>query len=109
MSKQKKVVVTTKKSTSTQRKTTPTTSRIKSASKNKGAVSSQLIFDKSNYLWMFVGFVCVVLGLLLMSGGRMADPNTWDPDVIYSFRRTGIAPIMILAGLGIEIYAIFKK
>ncbi|MFK7931942.1 MAG: DUF3098 domain-containing protein [Saprospiraceae bacterium] len=29
--------------------------------------------------------------------------------MIYSFRRTVLAPFVILAGLVVEIYAIFKK
>jgi hypothetical protein len=28
---------------------------------------------------------------------------------VYSFRRITLAPIIILIGLGIEVYAIFKK
>lgn len=50
----------------------------------------------------------MILGIILMSGGGMDNPNEWHPDVIYSFRRTVLAPIVILGGLGLEIYAIFK-
>jgi len=42
-----------------------------------------------------------------MSGGAMPDSNTWDPSIIYSFRRITLAPVVILIGIGIEIYAIF--
>jgi sulfite exporter TauE/SafE len=68
-----------------------------------------LLFKKNNLIWMAAGALLIIIGLALMSGGRMPDPNTWDPDIIYSFRRTVLAPIVILAGLGLEIYAIFKK
>ncbi|HMG15215.1 MAG TPA: DUF3098 domain-containing protein [Saprospiraceae bacterium] len=69
----------------------------------------ELIFNKSNYVWMGIGVGAILLGLLLMMGGSMPDPNTWDPNIIYSFRRTVLAPFLILVGLGIEVYAIFKK
>jgi len=39
----------------------------------------------------------------------MPSPDVWEPQRIYSFRRTVLAPIFILAGLGTEIYAIFKR
>ena len=46
--------------------------------------------------------------LCITSGGGMPDPDTWDPNIIYSTRRTLLAPIVILAGLVVEIIAIFK-
>lgn len=66
-----------------------------------------LIFGKSNYVLMGVGALLVAIGLLLMSGGRQA-PDTWDPNVIYSTRIVTLAPMVILSGLIVEIYAIFK-
>ncbi len=49
------------------------------------------------------------LGLILMAGGKSADPNVFNPDEIYSFTRITLAPILILIGLGMEAYAIFRK
>ncbi|NJK84420.1 MAG: DUF3098 domain-containing protein [Saprospiraceae bacterium] len=68
-----------------------------------------LLFRTSNYAWMLLGAGLVALGMLLMSGGAMPDPNTWDPNIIYSTRRTVLAPIAILLGLAVEVYAIFKR
>ncbi len=68
-----------------------------------------LLFGKSHYAWMLLGAGLIALGMLLMSGGAMPDPNTWDPNIIYSTRRTVLAPIAILAGLAVEVYAIFKR
>ena len=67
------------------------------------------LFYKENYKWMIIGGVVVALGMLLMTGGKNADPNQFDYNLVYSTTRTTIAPILILAGLMIEIFAIFKK
>lgn len=58
---------------------------------------------------MIAGLVLVSIGLLLMAGGKSDDPNVFLPEEVYSFRRITLAPIVILLGLGIEVYAIFKK
>lgn len=69
---------------------------------------SELLYGKDFYIWMLIGLGFIVLGFILMAGGHQA-PNEWNADEIYSFRRTGLAPIVILIGLVIEVYAIFKK
>jgi hypothetical protein len=71
--------------------------------------SFPLLFTKQNYLYIGIGCGMIALGLILMLGGGMKDPNVWDESIIYSPVRTVLAPIMILAGLGMEIYAIFKR
>jgi len=67
------------------------------------------LFVKENYIWMAVGAVIVALGMLLMSGGKNQDPNTFDVKVVYSTTRITIAPILIVLGLLVEVYALFKK
>lgn len=65
----------------------------------------EFIFQKKNYLFMFIGIAFIVLGFILMSGGGSDDPNVFNPE-IYSFRRIRLAPTLVLIGLGIEVYAI---
>ncbi len=67
-----------------------------------------MIYDKENFKWMFIGLGVIILGFILMSGGSMPSPDVWDDSLIYSFRRITLAPIVIMIGLGIEVYAIFK-
>ena len=67
-----------------------------------------MIFGSENYKMMVVGLAFVVLGFVLMSGGAQPD-DSWNPEEIYSFRRTVLAPFLILVGLVVEIFAIFKK
>jgi hypothetical protein len=67
------------------------------------------LFGKTNYLLMALGAVVIAAGMLLMAGGKSTDPNQFNYASIYSTARVTIAPILILLGLGIEVYAIFKK
>ncbi len=71
--------------------------------------SREILFDKSNYLWMIGGVVLIILGFILMSGGKSPDPNEFLYEEIYSFRRITLAPLLILIGFGVEAYAIMKK
>jgi hypothetical protein len=66
-------------------------------------------FGKSNYTWMLIGAALILIGMLLMAGGKSADPNVFNTDEVYSFRRITLAPIVIIAGFIVEIFAIFKK
>jgi uncharacterized Tic20 family protein len=65
-------------------------------------------FSKSNYLFMLIGFLLIILGFILMSGGKTDNPEVFS-EAIFSFRRIVLAPIIILIGFVIEIYAILKK
>jgi len=64
---------------------------------------------KENYIMLAIGFAVIFIGFLLMIGGVSEDPNVFDADELFSFRRTTLAPIVILAGFIFEIYAIMKK
>ena len=69
----------------------------------------QFLFGKTNYLIMFVGILVIALGYLLMVGGKSSDPAQFHPDQVYSFRRITLAPIIIVIGLIMEIFAIMYK
>ncbi len=97
----KKVVVTGKKSTPA------AASRARRSESTRS--DEPLLYGRTHYYIMGAGILLIALGLILMSGGSMPDPEIWDESVIYSARRTILAPIVILAGLGLEIYAIFKR
>lgn len=73
-------------------------------------VKSPAMFNKENYIWMLAGVLVIALGMFLMSGGQSnTDPTVFKKDAVYSSTRITIAPILILAGLALEIFAIFKK
>jgi hypothetical protein len=48
--------------------------------------------------------------MFLMSGGQSnTDPAVFNKAEVYSSTRITVAPLLILAGLVLEIVAIFKK
>jgi Protein of unknown function (DUF3098) len=68
------------------------------------------IFSRENYKWMLIGLVVMAIGMFLLSGGASnKDPNVFDKNAVYSTTRITIAPLLILAGLVIEMLAIFRK
>ena len=71
--------------------------------------NSRPIFPKENYKFMLAGIVVIVLGFLLMMGGDSNDPNSFRPEEVYSFRRITLAPIVIVLGLMVEVYAIMRR
>lgn len=79
------------------------------APKKQAPAKETALFGKENYLWMLIGIAVIALGFFLMAGGKSEDVNIFREQDVYSTRRITVAPILILLGLGIEIYAIFRK
>ena len=79
------------------------------SSKETYVKTSPTIFSKDNYKWMGIGALVITIGMFLMAGGASKDPGVFNKDEVYSTTRITIAPILILAGLVIEIYAIFRN
>jgi hypothetical protein len=77
--------------------------------KKSGTAGIGTLFDRVNLVWMLIGIGVMILGFLLMAGGRSADPNVFEPTQVYGKTRITIAPIIILAGLVIEIVALFRE
>jgi hypothetical protein len=62
-----------------------------------------------NYKFLAIGFAIIVIGFFLMAGGGGTDPKVFNGEELFSFRRITLAPIVILFGLGFEIWAIMRK
>ncbi len=75
--------------------------------KNTGKENFAL--GKENYILLVIGFAIIVLGFILMMGGKSEDPNVFNEEEIFSFRRITLAPVVVLAGFIFEIWAIMKK
>ncbi len=114
--KKKKKVVVTKSKPKTEAQTpkknvvTKTTSRLGGhAGVSNVPQGEELLYGRSNYMLMGLGVVLMLLGYLLMSGGAQPNADTWDPNIIYNFRRVTLGPVFVLAGIVVEIVAIFKR
>jgi hypothetical protein len=70
---------------------------------------SEFTFNSDNIKWLLISLGLVILGYILMTGGKMPSKDVWDESIIYSFRRTVIAPVVILCGLILAVYAIFRN
>ncbi len=78
------------------------------AKKKTDSESPDFPLQKENYILLIIGFAIIIIGFLLMMGGKSDDPNVFNPD-IFNFRRITLAPIIVLFGFVFEIWAIMKK
>ena len=73
------------------------------------AREDELAFTRLNYRLLLIGIGIVILGYILMAGGGSGDPNVFNADEIFSWRRITLAPIVCLIGYLVVVYAIRKK
>jgi hypothetical protein len=69
----------------------------------------EFLFDTINYKFLLIGIAVIALGFLLMSGGGSEDPNVFNEEELFSFRRIRLAPTVVILGFAVVIYSIFKK
>lgn len=69
----------------------------------------EFLFDTINYKILLIGIAVIALGFLLMSGGGSEDPNVFNEEELFSFRRIRLAPTVVILGFTVVIYSIFKK
>ena len=69
----------------------------------------EFALGKENYIYLTIGFIIIIIGFLLMVGGGSDDPNVFNSEEIFSFRRIVLAPVVVLFGFLFEIWAIMKK
>ena len=79
----------------------------KALNKKQPAVQG-FVFEKKGYLILLSGIVLIIIGFILMSGGGSEDPNVFNPE-IFSFRRITLAPLLVMLGFAVEVYAIIRK
>jgi Protein of unknown function (DUF3098) len=78
-------------------------------SNEQKTIGNNNLFSKDNYMWMLLGIGVLALGFFLMAGGKSPDPKVFNDKEVYSNTRITIAPLLIIIGFIIEIFAIMKK
>ena len=76
---------------------------------NKKQAVPNPLFGKQNFTLMIIGAIVMAIGFFVMAGGKSADLTKFNDAEIYSFTRITLAPMLIIAGFIIEIFAIMKK
>jgi hypothetical protein len=72
----------------------------KTAEKASQAPTGYFIFGKENYILMLAGVLVIILGFTLMAGKE---------NILEDTTKVTVAPILILLGFVIEIFAIMKS
>ena len=68
----------------------------------------RMALTMKNYVLLAAGFAVIVLGFVLMAGGRSESPDVFN-EAMFSWRRITLAPILVIGGFAFEIYAIMKR
>ena len=75
----------------------------------KQTVQNTELFTKENYVWMLIGLAVLAVGFFLMAGGKSNDPKVFNTAEVYSPIRITVAPLLIIIGFVIEVFAIMKR
>ena len=68
-----------------------------------------MVLNNKNYLFIILGCVVVILGFVLMSGGGSENPDIFNEEELFSFRRITLAPFLVMLGYGLVLFGIMKK
>jgi len=66
------------------------------------------VFKKKNYIILIGGLVLILLGITLMIGGGSEDPTQFSEE-IFNFQRLTLAPVLIISGFVMGVFAIMYK
>ena len=66
------------------------------------------VFKKKNFMILIGGLVLILLGITLMIGGGSEDPTQFSEE-IFNFQRLTLAPILIVSGFVMGVFAIMYK
>lgn len=78
------------------------------ANKATNTNQGQFVFGRENYILLIASLAIILIGYFLMAGGGSDDPNVFSEEIFSSTRIT-VAPLVILAGFALGVYAILKK
>lgn len=82
---------------------------LKSDREETASQKTGFAIPKENYRLILIGLGIIILGFILMVGGGSDDPNVFNEDKLFSFRRISLSSIVVIFGFAFEVYAIMKK
>ncbi len=68
-----------------------------------------MILNKENCKIITIGCIVLVLGFVLMSGGGSDNPNEFNAEELFSFRRITFSPLLIIIGYMMVLSGILKR
>lgn len=68
----------------------------------------KMAMSKKGLRMLLAGLLVMIAGYILMTGGGSKDPNVFNY-AMFDFRRLVAAPLVILAGLVIEVIAVMGR
>lgn len=80
----------------------------KQLNSNKPDKSGKMALTAKSLRFMIAGLLVMAAGFLLLSGGGSKDPQVFNY-AMFDFRRLVAAPIVIVAGIVLEVVAIMGK
>lgn len=94
----------------TKKTNVPTKNAVKtSAAKDSGKKNeTSFAFGKMNYILLIAGVVILLIGYICLAGGGSDNPEVFS-DKLFDARRLVVAPILIVGGLVVEIFAIMIR
>ena len=70
--------------------------------------AEKMALGAKNIKLMIAGLLVLAAGFLLLSGGGSKDPNVFNY-AMFDFRRLVAAPIVMVAGIVVEVIAIMGR
>ena len=64
--------------------------------------------SRKNLRMLLIGVLVMVAGFILLTGGGVKDPDTFNY-AMFDFRRLVAAPVVIVCGLVIDVIAIMRR
>ena len=74
----------------------------------KGSNDVDFAIGNESFKYIAIGVGILIIGFLLMLGGKTDDLNVFNPE-IFSFRRITLAPIIVVGGFAFIGWAIMRK
>ena len=79
-----------------------------SAKKNESSKNPEFAIPSENFKYLIITFVIIIVGFLLMIGGKSEDPNVFNREM-FNAQRTILAPVIVVFGFAFGIWAIMRK